>query len=93
VVGQGVFCHESGIHVRGILEDRRTYEPFAADEVGAVASRIVLGKHSGTAAVRHVLAARGEAVTPEEALELLAAIRARAVAGKKPGSMFQPAGS
>jgi len=78
VVGDSVFCHESGIHVRAILEDRRTYEPFAPEEVGAGASRIALGKHSGTAAVRHVLAAYGEAVTPAETLELLSAIRARA---------------
>ena len=76
VVGQGVFCHESGIHVRGLLDDPRTYEPFPPEEVGAAPSRIALGKHSGTAAVRHVLAARGVAVTPDEVLELLAAIRA-----------------
>ncbi len=80
VVGEDVFCHESGIHVRGILEDRRTYEPFPPEEVGSAPSRIVLGKHSGTAAVRHVLAAGGVAVTPDEVLELLSAIRARAVA-------------
>ncbi len=85
VVGQGVFCHESGIHVRGILADRRTYEPFPPEEVGAAPSRIVLGKHSGTAAVRRVLAARGVAVSAGEALELLAAIRARAAARKIPG--------
>ncbi|MGO8688576.1 MAG: hypothetical protein ACLQLG_02995 [Thermoguttaceae bacterium] len=82
VVGPGVFCHESGIHVRGLLDDPRTYEPFPPEEVGAAPSRIALGKHSGTAAVRHVLAARGVAVTPDEVLELLAAIRRRAVAGR-----------
>ena len=79
VVGQGVFCHESGIHVRAILEDRRTYEPFPPEEVGSAGSAIVLGKHSGTAAVHHVLAACGIGVTPEEVLELLAGIRNRAV--------------
>ena len=82
VVGQGVFCHESGIHVRGILDDRRTYEPFPPEEVGAAGSRIVLGKHSGTAAVRHVLAGCGVALTPDEVLDLLAAIRRQAVAGR-----------
>ena len=90
VVGQGVFCHESGIHVRGMLEDRRTYEPFPPEEVGSAPSRIVLGKHSGTAAVRHVLAARGVDVTPEEVLELLSAIRARA-AEKNSNESSQPA--
>ncbi len=61
VVGEGVFCHESGIHVRGILEDPSTYEPFPPEEVGSSSSGIVLGKHSGTAAVRQVLAMRGVA--------------------------------
>ena len=28
ITGAGVFRHESGIHVRGLLADRRTYEPF-----------------------------------------------------------------
>ena len=58
----------------------RTYEPFPPEEVGAAPSRIALGKHSGTAAVRQVLAARGVAVTPDEVLDLLAAIRRQAVA-------------
>jgi homocitrate synthase NifV len=77
VVGEGVFCHESGIHVRSILEDPGTYEPFPSEEVGAQASRIVLGKHSGTAAIRHALAAAGTTATPEELVQLLAAIRSR----------------
>ena len=34
ITGAGVFRHESGIHVRGLLADRRTYEPFAAESVG-----------------------------------------------------------
>jgi len=89
VVGQGAFCHESGIHVRAILADRRTYEPFPPEEVGGRASRIVLGKHSGTAAVRHVLAANGVAVTPDEILELLSAIRERATTRKKSSCMPQ----
>jgi homocitrate synthase NifV len=76
VVGEGVFRHESGIHVRGLLADRATYEPFPPCQVGATSS-VVLGKHSGTAAVRHVLASHGEVLTPDEVLELLAAIRAQ----------------
>ncbi len=82
VVGQQVFCHESGIHVRSLLEDSRTYEPFSPDEVGAPASRIVLGKHSGTTAIRHALATVGVTTTPEELLVLLAAVRRRAAASR-----------
>ena len=46
-----MFWHESGIHVDGLLKDRRNYESFDPAEVGR-SHRIVLGKHSGSAAVR-----------------------------------------
>lgn len=75
--------------VDAILEDRRTYEPFSPEEVGAPSTRIVLGKHSGTAAIRHVLSAHGVAVTPEETPELLSAIRARATTHKKSSCLPQ----
>ena len=76
ITGVGVFKHESGIHVRGLLADRRTYEPFAAESVGQQATEIVLGKHSGTAAIRHVLAKKGVHVDASEAAVLLAGVRA-----------------
>lgn len=83
VVGDGVFRHESGIHVRGLLEDCRTYEPFPAESVGHAPSEIVLGKHSGTAAVRHVLTSSGIHVDPAEAAALLASVRAAAMKSKQ----------
>ena len=59
IVGRAVFEHESGVHVHAMQRDRRRYEPFPAEEVGGTGSRFVLGKHSGTAAVRWALAERG----------------------------------
>ena len=59
IVGRAVFEHESGIHVQAMHRDRRSYEPFPADEVGGSGSRFVLGKHSGRAAIRWALAQRG----------------------------------
>jgi homocitrate synthase NifV len=53
IVGDAIFEHESGIHVRGILADNRSFEPFEPESVGAPGRRIVLGKHSGSAARRH----------------------------------------
>lgn len=76
IVGSGVFRHESGIHVRGVLADRRTYEPFNPATVGASDTEIVLGKHSGTAAIRHVLAEKGIHVDASEAAAMLASMRA-----------------
>jgi homocitrate synthase NifV len=73
ITGTSVFCHESGIHVRALLEDRRTYEPFPAEEVGGQqAVQVMIGKHSGSAAVRHVLAGEGIPIGPEDAQRLLA---------------------
>ena len=46
VVGAGVFTHEAGIHVDGLLKHRRNYEGLNPDELGRSHS-LVLGKHSG----------------------------------------------
>ena len=75
IVGAGVFRHESGIHVHGLLRDRRAYEPFAAEAVGRGGTEIVLGKHSGAAAVRHVLGRQGREVSPVEADRLVEELR------------------
>ena len=75
ITGARVFSHESGIHVHGLLADQRTYEPFAPETVGRVRSDFVLGKHSGTATVRHVLGCRGIELTSAQAGALLQRIR------------------
>ncbi|HEY5652745.1 MAG TPA: hypothetical protein VIR63_00030 [Pontiella sp.] len=56
IIGQNVFSHESGIHVHAVLNHRSAYEPFAAADIGREDStRIVLGSHSGEAALRYSL--------------------------------------
>jgi len=47
VVGANAFAHESGIHQDGVIKMRETYEIMRAEDVGWVANRMVLGKHSG----------------------------------------------
>ena len=49
IVGENAFAHESGIHVDGIIKERRTYEIMKASDVGLRESKLVLGKHSGRA--------------------------------------------
>lgn len=51
VVGCGSFKHESGIHVRGLEVDRSSYELIPASEVGCPEQPLVLGIHSGKAAI------------------------------------------
>ncbi|WP_428154260.1 homocitrate synthase/isopropylmalate synthase family protein [Desulfococcus sp.] len=78
VVGRAVFQHESGIHCDGLIKDPRTYQPFPADTVGREAAAFVLGKHSGSRAVRHLLASVGCPVDRAEAQRLLRHIRRHA---------------
>jgi len=85
IVGAAVFSHESGIHVDGLLKDRRNYEAFAPEEVGR-AHRLVLGKHSGSAAVIERYARLGLAIDPSHVPPLLERIRAHVVRTKcEPG--------
>jgi homocitrate synthase NifV len=55
VTGAAVFRHESGIHCRGLLANRATYEPFAAEDVGHTPTEMVVGRHSGTRLLRQKL--------------------------------------
>ncbi|MDZ3836634.1 MAG: homocitrate synthase [Rhodospirillales bacterium] len=83
IVGDGVFTHEAGIHVHGLLRDRRNYQALDPGELGRE-HKIVLGKHSGLAAVMHVFEGLGLQLSPARAVALLAAIRRHAVAHKQP---------
>ncbi|MEI6415143.1 MAG: homocitrate synthase, partial [Pseudomonadota bacterium] len=58
VVGKGVFTHEAGIHVDGLLKNPANYQGFDPALVGG-RHRIVLGKHSGHRAVQRVMAGLG----------------------------------
>jgi homocitrate synthase NifV len=55
VTGAAAFRHESGIHCGGLLENRATYEPFAAEDVGHAPTEMVVGRHSGTRLIRKKL--------------------------------------
>lgn len=58
IVGEAVFTHESGIHIDGLLKNAATYESFDPSELGRQ-RRTVLGKHSGSQAVRQAYGALG----------------------------------
>jgi 2-isopropylmalate synthase len=51
IVGKNAFAHESGIHQHGVLRDRTTYEIMTPESVGLKQQHLVLGKHSGRAAL------------------------------------------
>lgn len=70
VTGFNVYRHESGVHVDGMLKDPRSYEFLAASWVGRQ-SEYVLGKHSGTALIRRLMAEAGIPCEPDTAQKLL----------------------
>jgi homocitrate synthase NifV len=85
IIGKNVFTHESGIHVQAILNHRAAYEPFAAADIGRTdTTQVVLGVHSGEAALRHAL--EKLQINPGNAplTWLLNRIRRQAVSTKKP---------
>jgi 2-isopropylmalate synthase len=51
IIGENAFAHESGIHQHGMLRNRATYEIMSPEDVGVSRSQLVLGKHSGRAAL------------------------------------------
>jgi 2-isopropylmalate synthase len=51
IVGGNAFAHEAGVHQDGYLKHRATYEIIRPEDVGVPTAQLVLGKHSGRAAV------------------------------------------
>ena len=58
IVGADIFTHESGIHVAGLLSDVGTYQGLDPAMLGR-RHKVVIGKHSGLAAVRAICSAAG----------------------------------
>lgn len=74
LTGSNAFTHEAGVHVDGLLKDPANYQGFDPALVGRE-HRVVLGKHSGTRAVKSVFAALGHPLGDIEAERLLELVR------------------
>ena len=66
IVGRNAFCHEAGIHQDGIIKKKQTYEIMNPEEIGLEESELVLGKHSGRAAVKKRFESLGLEFSEEE---------------------------
>jgi 2-isopropylmalate synthase len=66
IVGANAFAHEAGIHQDGMLKHQTTYEIMRPEDVGVNQTTLVMGKHSGRAALRSRLALMGHALEEEE---------------------------
>jgi 2-isopropylmalate synthase len=55
IVGKNAFAHESGIHQDGMLKNAETFEIMRPTDIGLSETNLVMGKHSGRAALRSKL--------------------------------------
>jgi homocitrate synthase NifV len=83
IVGGAVFTHESGIHVDGLMRDPKIYQGIDPAELGRRHS-IVLGKHSGSAAIKLAYSGMGIDVTDTEAQAILPRVRSLSGSLKRP---------
>lgn len=59
IVGANAFAHEAGVHQHGIMSNPLTYEIMKPEDVGLHLNRIIMGKHSGKAALKERLEQMG----------------------------------
>lgn len=74
LIGYNSFSHEAGIHTHGILRHTLTYEPLQPEVLGR-RRQMILGKHTGRAAVVEKLKEREVVATDEEIAKLLSLVK------------------
>ncbi len=83
LVGEGVFTHEAGIHVDGLLKHPLNYQGVDPAELGRT-QRLVLGKHSGTHAVARIFGELGMPLDQRQAAVVLQQVRSFVARRKRP---------
>ena len=82
IVGSNMFKHESGIHADGALKNPTNYEAFDPKEVG-LERQIVIGKHSGKAAIINKFKEYDINLNDEDASIMLESVRALCIRVKR----------
>ena len=75
IVGDNAFAHESGIHQHGVIKNPECYEIMTPQSVGRQANDMVLGKHSGRAALAERLTTLGLELNDDELNQLFVAFK------------------
>ncbi len=70
IVGANAFAHESGIHQDGMLKHTQTYEIMTPESVGLKKSSLILGKHSGSHALKSKLKEMGYNLDEKELADI-----------------------
>ena len=81
IVGKNAFAHESGIHQDGMLKNAETFEIMRPEDVGLAETNIVMGKHSGRAALRSKLKELGFELADNQLNDVF--VRFKALADRK----------
>ncbi len=81
IVGKNAFAHESGIHQDGMLKNAETFEIMRPADVGLKETSIVMGKHSGRAALRSKLKELGFDLADNQLNDVF--VRFKALADRK----------
>jgi isopropylmalate/homocitrate/citramalate synthase len=84
LVGYNAFSHEAGIHTHGVLAHSLTYEPLQPGLVGRQ-RKMILGKHTGKAAIAEKLKERGISAPDPLLLELLRRVKLETESQSKSG--------
>ena len=74
IVGDNAFAHESGVHQDGVIKNPETYEIMTA-VVGVPTNNMVLGKHSGRAALLQRFESLGISVEEGDVVKLFDAFK------------------
>ncbi|MBE6062538.1 MAG: homocitrate synthase [Clostridium butyricum] len=82
IVGTNMFAHESGIHADGALKDPKNYEAFDPSVVG-LERQILIGKHSGRAAIVNKFKEYNIDLNDDEARGILELVRSTSVRLKR----------
>ena len=69
IVGDMICRHESGIHCNSLLKNELTYQPFLSSEIGR-STEMVLGRHSGSGTIRHLLEKLNLKITDKQSMLL-----------------------
>ena len=81
IVGKNAFAHESGIHQDGMLKNAETFEIMRPTDIGLSETNLVMGKHSGRAALRAKLNELGYDLADNQLNDVF--VRFKALADRK----------
>ncbi len=81
IVGKNAFAHESGIHQDGMLKNAETFEIMRPEDIGLSETNLVMGKHSGRAALRAKLQELGYELADNQLKDVF--VRFKALADRK----------